>query len=110
MPIGRGRHSDIQNASVPEIGNCNATAVHQQIRPGGPADLRKRAVTIAPQMAVSLPPMPRRPAEMFWIEKYSGFVILLPADHVIEEVELNLCAAVVIYPPVGSVNILPAVI
>src|SRR5207249_47541 len=104
------RYSDIQHATIPEIGNSHAAAIEQKIGSSAAPDFRESSIAIVAKMAIALPAMPRGAAEMFRVKKDSGFVIGLPANHVVEKVQLNFRAAVVVNPAVGGVDILPAVV
>src|SRR6266850_2147874 len=110
MVIGGCGDRNIETAAVPEIGNRNPAAVGDEICSGGCSDFRKRSIAVVAEMPVAFPSMPRRAAKILGIEEDSSLVVFLPANDIVEKVQLDLGVAIVVNPPVCGVNVLPAIV
>src|SRR5206468_2794811 len=95
---------------IPEIGDGDASTVEDEVAAGSCADLLKRAVTVVAQVSIALPAVPRTRAEPLRIEECPGLVLLLPGHDVVEELGLQLGAALVVHPAVSHIQVQPSVI
>src|ERR1051326_2997893 len=80
VAIGGSGNGDVHDTPIPKIRNGYAAAVEQQIRAGSISYFCESAVFIAAKIAVALPAMPGRGAEMFWIKEFPRLINVLPGD------------------------------
>jgi hypothetical protein len=107
--IGRSRHGNIEDAAVPEISHGHAAAVGQQVGAGGAADLPKVPSPLLRRWRLRSQPC-QEVGRSTGIEEAPVLYSSWRADHVVQEVQLDLGVRVVVDPAVGGVDILPAVV
>src|SRR5215467_14239285 len=110
MAIIRSGNRYIHYSTIPEICHCHSTTVDKQISACRIPYLRKCPITIASQVAIALPPMPGLGAKMIRIKENACLIGLLIGHNVVQEVEFDFGASVVVDPAIGRVEVLPAIV